>query len=226
MERVENSQSKDRISIYNSPRIDTQSNVQNLKSCCSKIIVNFENTGKYLRENEAKVFVGKDFDDYQVSFQSDCLFKKEFLLCQNSISEIVDQKGFILHENTFAKCKIYPYGGIFEYGMHPKQMESCVFRTTYDGSSLYLRIFPLSGLRNLGIDPTSDQRMESGYQFVGMKNFTAAQKISLYDELKDGSCKISVANKNANEKSIYRSNAVLYTPKTNLISINFIKEES
>jgi hypothetical protein len=225
LERIEGSKFRDKIAIYNAPRIDSQSNIQNSKSCCSKITVNFENTGKYLFENEVKVFIGKDFDDYQINFISEHLFKKEFLVCPDFISEIADSRG-IAHENTFTKCKIYPYGGVFEYGTHPKQMESCVFRAVHDGHALYLRILPLSVLRNLGIDPIADQRAESGYQFVGVKNFTTSQKINLYDELKDGSCKIMVTNKNTNEESVYKSNAVLYTPKTNLICINFIKEKS
>ncbi|MDR2724444.1 MAG: hypothetical protein LBB25_04600 [Holosporaceae bacterium] len=225
LERSEESRFRDEIALYNYPRIDSQSNIQNFKSCCSKIIVNFENTGKYLLENEINVFVGNNFGDYQINFLSNHIFEKEFLTCQNSISEIADQSGSIIHEDTFAKCKIYPYGGLFEYGMHPKQMESCVFRTVHDETSLYLRILPLSVLRSLDIDPTADQRMESGYQFVGIKDFSVSQKTNLYDEIKDGFCQIEIVNRNTNERSIYKSNAVLFMPKTNLISINFIKEQ-
>ncbi|MDR0631816.1 MAG: hypothetical protein LBF54_01030 [Holosporaceae bacterium] len=226
VERVENSKFLDRISLYGAPRIDLQSQVQNPKSCCSKIVVDFENTGKYSLENEIDTFIGKDFGDYQMNFSSDHLFEKEFLICSQSISEIADQSGTLKHENTFAKCKIYPYGGMFEYGMHPQLMESCVFRVVHDGKQLCLRISPLSAMRNLGIDPTKDQPSESGYQFVGVKNFSESQKTNLYDELKNGFCKIEVINKNTEETALYKSNAVLHQQKTNLITINFIKEES
>jgi hypothetical protein len=223
--RFENSRLLGRIALYNSPLVDSQSQIQNSKSCCSKIIVTFENTGKYLQENELNTFIGKDFGDYRI-LSTDCLFEKEFLVCSETISEIVDQRGLLKHENTFAKCIVYPYGGICEYGMHPQLMESCVFRAVFDGKQLYLRISPLSVMRNLGVDPILDQRIDFGYQFVGVKKFSASQKTNLYDELKSGACRISVINKNTSEESVYRSNAVLWAPKTNLILINFIKEES
>jgi hypothetical protein len=224
--RLQNSKLLGQTALYNSPSVDSQSQIQNPKSCYSKIIVTFENTGQYLQENELNTFIGKDFGDYRVNLSTDCLFEKEFLICSETISEIVDQRGLLKHENTFAKCIVYPYGGICEYGMHPQLMESCVFRAVFDGKQLYLRISPLSVMRNLGVDPIVDQRVESGYQFVGVKKFSASQTTNLYDELKNGACRISVINKNTDEESAYKSNAVLCTPKTNLISINFIKEES
>ncbi|MDR2645935.1 MAG: hypothetical protein LBC04_02035 [Holosporaceae bacterium] len=224
--RLEDSKLLGRAALYDSPPVDSQSQIQNPKSCCSKIIVTFENTGRYLQENELNTFVGKDFGDYRINLSTDCLFEKEFLVCSEAISEVANQRGLLRHENTFAKCIIYPYGGICEYGMHPQLIESCVFRTVSDGKQLYLRISPLSVMRNLGVDPTVDQKSESGYQFVGVKNFSASQRTNLYDELKNGACRISIINKNTSEESIYRSNAVLCTPKTNLILINFIKEES
>ncbi|MDR0555399.1 MAG: hypothetical protein LBG20_00060 [Holosporaceae bacterium] len=227
VERIENSRLLSRMNLYGSPQIDQQSHVHNPKFCCSKIMVNFENTGRYLLENDLNTFMSSNFGNYQINMMgSGCIFEKEFLISSDSISEITDQKGILVHENTFAKCKIYPYGGLCEYGMHPRLMESCIFRTTYDGKLLQLRISPLSALRSLGIDPTKDQPLESGYQFVGVKNFSSSQKTNLYDELKSGFCSIEIVNRSNNEKSIYKSNAVLHIPKTNLITINFVKEET
>ncbi|MDR1982800.1 MAG: hypothetical protein LBQ08_03325 [Holosporaceae bacterium] len=225
MERRENAKLIAETKIYNNPKIDSQSNISNPASCCSKVVVNFENIGGYVLGKDVQNFVGKDFGDYRINLRSNCLFEKEFLVSSHSISEIVDQEGAVLHEHTFAKCKIYPYGGFFEYGMHPQLVESCIFRAVHDGNSLSLRISPLSALRSLGIDPCEDQREESGYQFVGVKNFSEPQKITLYDELKNGACAIEITNRNTKEKSIYRSNAILHVPKTNLITINFIGEE-
>ncbi|MDR2780978.1 MAG: hypothetical protein LBB21_00760 [Holosporaceae bacterium] len=222
LERIENRDLLGRIAIYDDPKFDVQSHIQNVKSCCSEIVINFENTGKYVLGNSTLAFFGKNFDDYQLDFQSDHLFKKEFVVCRGSIQEIANEKGFLQHENSFTECKIYPYGGLFGYGMHPKQMESCIFRTVMDGRSPGLRISPLSALRSLGIDPTEDQRQEVGYKFVGVKNFSESQKINLYDELKNGFCKIEVTNRNINEKSMYKSNGIFHMPKTNLITINFI----
>jgi hypothetical protein len=224
VERTEGGKFLDRVAIYRAPKIDSQSNVQNPKFCCSKIIVNFENVGKYSLENEVKTFIGKDFDDYRINLSSDVMFEKEFLVCSDLISENADQRGALAHEGALAKCRIYPYGGFCEYGAHPKQMESCVFRTIRDGGSLVLRILPLSSLRSAGIDPTADQRGEPGYRFVGVKDFSNSQKTNLYDELKSGACEIEIANKNTEEKATFKSFAVSHVSKTNLISISFIHD--
>jgi hypothetical protein len=225
LEQIKNQDSKERVSVYDSPRFDKQSHVKDSRICCSKIVVCFENSGKYVLKNNTLTFFGKKFDDYVLNFLSDCLFEKEFLFCSESILEITDERRFLRHEDTFANRKIYPYGGLCEYGTHPKQMESCIFRSVFDGNSLNLCVSPLSVLQNSGIDPTKDLRSESGYRFVGVKNFSVSQKTNLYDELKNGFCRIEIINGNTNEKSTYKSNGVFHTPKTNLITINFIKEE-
>jgi hypothetical protein len=226
LEQTKNQNSIERISIYENPKFDEQSFVKSSKVCCRKIIVRFENSGKYLLQNNAITFFGKSFADCRLDFPADCLFEKEFLFCSDSISEIVDEKGLIRHEDTLAEHKIYPYGGLFEYGMHPKQTESCVFRSVSKKNSLSLRATPLSVLQNSGIDPAADLRSESGYRFVGIKHFSPSQKINLYDELKNGGCQIEVTDKNSNEKIAYKSNGVFHTPQTNLITVNFIRRDS
>jgi hypothetical protein len=79
-------------------------------------------------------------------------------------------------------------------------------------------------LKNLGIDPTEDRISEGGYKFVGIKEFSQSQQMNLHDELKDGACRLEVINRNTNEKCFYKSNAVFHVAKTNLITINFLKE--
>jgi hypothetical protein len=110
--------------------------------------------------------------------------------------------------------------------MHPKQIESCIFRISLVEDSPFLRVSRLSVLQNSGIDPSEDQRSEYGYKFAGIKDFSESQKINLYDEFKNGFCRIELINKNTQEKRIYKSNGVFHTPQTNLISINFIKDEA
>ncbi|MDR0678508.1 MAG: hypothetical protein LBF44_03160 [Holosporaceae bacterium] len=226
IERREGTELISGTKIYDNPKIDSQSTIQNSKSCCSKVVVHFENTGKYALGKEIRAFIGEDFDDYRINLLLKGIFEKEFLVSSDSILEIADKRGMIAHEHGFAKCKVYPYGGFFEYGVHPQRIESCVFRGIHDGCSLSLRISPLSTLRSLGINPCEDQMSELEYQFVGVKNFSRSQQTNLYDELKNGACKIEITNKNTNEKSNYKSNAVLHVSKTNLITINFIIEES
>jgi hypothetical protein len=230
IERVENGVNLGKMQIYNSPRIDTQSHIDNPKLCCAKIAINFENTGKYSLDSYVFSFHGASFDDYEIQFTSASIFEKNFLSCPNEASILekytVDSNRIprMEHPDGAIKYQVYPYGGFFEYGAHPKQMESCIFRTSHDGRSLYLRISKISTLQSIGIDPTCDNVSEPGYRFVGVKDFSESQKINLYDELKNGACRIEVQNKSTEESCFYKSNAVVHIAKTNLISINFIKE--
>jgi hypothetical protein len=219
-----------RTSIYDDPKFDEQSLVKNSRMCCSKIVVHYENNGKYVLENNVQVFFGKNFEDYQLNFLGDDLWEKEFLFQRESILEIMSEDGLLCHEeggtSTFTQRKIYPYGGLFEYGMHPKQMESCIFYAVQnEKKSLALRVCPLSILRNAGVNPTENLKAEIGYKFVGIKKISNSQKLSLYGELKNGACRLEITNKNTNEKSNYKSSGVFHTPQTNLITINFIREE-
>jgi hypothetical protein len=230
VERIEVGRNFGKINIYNAPKIDTQSHVTNAASCCSKITINFENTGKYGLEGGTGNFCGKSFDDYEIALSADCIFEKIFLACADGASLVEkytkNSQNIVLleHAGELVKCKFYPYGGFFEYGAHPRQMESCVFRTVHDGKSVFLRISPITTLKNLGIDPTKDKVSEGGDKFIGVKEFSQSQQMNLYDDLKAGACRLEIINKNTDEKCFYKSNAVFHVAKTNLITINFLKE--
>ncbi|MDR2107815.1 MAG: hypothetical protein LBO73_04875 [Holosporaceae bacterium] len=217
-ERRERSRSVCRISIYDSPATDAGSEVKNIESCCSGVTVEFENTGRYILDGETRTFTGSDPGDCRIVSKMRPLFEKKFPVCTESVTEI-EQMSLIAPE----PYRFYPYGGLYEYGMHPRQAESCIFRTVRVGDSLSLAISPLSALRAAGIDVFSD-RQTGGRRLIGIKNFPAAGKIDLYEELKSGACRLEVLNKNTGEKAIYVGNAVFHTPKTNLIAVNFIKQ--
>ncbi|MDR3187457.1 MAG: hypothetical protein LBT63_03465 [Holosporaceae bacterium] len=229
VERIEIDRNLGKTSIYNAPKIDAQSHITNTASCCSKIAINFENTGRYGLEGDVRNFCGKSFDDYEIALPADCIFEKVFLTCGNGASLLEKYKKnaqnvvLLEHAGELVKCRFYPYGGFFEYGAHPRQMESCVFRTVHDGKSVFLRISSISTLKNLGVNPTEDTVSE-GVKLVGVKEFSASQRMNLYDELKGGACRLEVINRNTDEKCFYKSNAVFHVAKTNLITINFLKE--
>jgi hypothetical protein len=230
VERIECGKNLGKMSLYHGPKLAQQSHMNNVSGCCSKIIIDFEGIGMYGLENNVVNFYGKSFDDYEVRFSSEHLFEKTFLICENDVSltekYVLDPKSGIQLEygGGMVQSRFYPYGGFFEYGAHPQQMESCVFRTSQDGKSLQLRVSSIRTLQNLGIDPTGDQLIENKHKFVGVKEFSPSQKMSLYDELKSGACKIEVTNKNTGEKCVFGSHSVAHVAKTNLITINFTKE--
>lgn len=230
VERLECGKNLGKINLYHGPKIDPQSHISNVSSCCSKITVDFENTGRYGLDGVVVNFCGKSFDDYEIKFPSKHLFEKTFLVCKDGASlmekYVLDsQNGVQLEEvGGMVRGRFYPYGGFFECGIHPQQMESCVFRTTQDGKSVQLRISPIRTLQNLGIDPTGDQLVENKHKFVGVKEFTPSQKTNLYDELKSGACKIEVLDRNTGETRVFGSHSVVHAARTNLITINFIKE--
>ncbi|MDR1375217.1 MAG: hypothetical protein LBJ45_00170 [Holosporaceae bacterium] len=230
VERIENGYNLGKMSIYNAPKIDAQSSIAGPASCCSKITVNFENIGSYSMEGKAYNFFGKTFDEYEIKFPLGYIFEKTFLTCSNGVSltEKYSQSApnvvLLEHAGEQVQCRFYPYGGFFEYGVHPQRMESCVFRTTQDGKSLLLRISSLTTMKNLGLDPTEDKMSKSGHKFIGVKEFSPSQKMNLYDELKSGACRLEIINRNTNEKCFYVSSAIEHVAKTNLITINFLKE--
>ncbi|MDR2067802.1 MAG: hypothetical protein LBP41_02320 [Holosporaceae bacterium] len=230
MERIEIDKNLGKVSIYNAPPIDAQSHIANIASCCSKIAVNFENAGRYKLDGNVKNFYEKSFDDYELALSTDCIFEKIFLTCSDgtSLTEKYarNSRGGVLLEygGEFARCRFYPYGGFFEYGAHPRQMESCVFRTVHDGKSIFLRISPVSMLKSIGVDPMED-KLEDGYSsLIGVKEFSSSQRTNLYDELKNGACRLKVINKNTSEECFYKSNAIFHVAKTNIITINFLRE--
>ena len=214
------------VFIYDNPKISPQSSVQ--KKCYSKIIIVYENTGKSSHRNET--FTGTTFENFELELIDNIMFEKHFMLLEKNIQEIrkfdPQMNSYIIENGQKISCKIYPYGGFYEYGVHPKQIESCVFRLVNENPDLRIKISKLSDVEKTGIDPTKDSKVENGVQkFVGIKKFSDSQKINLYDEIKNGACSINIINTISDEKNIYKSCAITHIAHTNLITISFIKEK-
>lgn len=206
------------ISLYDSQKMDLGSAIQNKFSCCAEVKISFENGGYVLNNDDVhKYFVGKTFDGYQIVTESDFLYTKEFLTIQYPIYEYVDSDGIVLQNGCVASRIIYPYGGFFEYGVHPKRIEPCVF---FINRNFGMNILPLSSIRDL--DPTTDTLLKSNKYFVGVKNFSRTQKQSLYDDILKGECKFNLKYKNQTQQFI--SNALIWHEKTNLMQIHFIQK--
>jgi hypothetical protein len=155
------------------------------------------------------------------------MFEKDFLTLNDPVIEKFKIKGgeAALLKNTSQRAPhcLYPYGGFYEYGAHPQEVESCVFHINSAGSKTSaIKIWKLNAfLARCGIDPTADGVLEGGTPFVGVKNFSQSQKMSLYDELRNGLCKISLTNLITAENVVYESYGTSHVPNTDLITISF-----
>lgn len=212
IQRIENKHSFAPVNVYQSPKIDSKSIVQSSNMCCSQINVSFENTGVAYGIDESNItFAGTKFDHFSLIFEQKQLFEKKFITLTESVTE---------DYSVGSHFKFYPYGGFFKYGAHPRQMELCVFRTVQDGRSVALRISPISELLNAGIVGETGSN-----PIVGIDTYSDSQTLSLYDELKHGSCKIKVKDELSGETAVYLSNTVSHISNTNLMNIYFIKEQ-
>jgi hypothetical protein len=125
-----------------------------------------------------------------------------------------------------APYRIYAYGGFYEHGSHPHEIESCVFQINSGNSTSAIKIWKFSAFRQkCGFDATMDKDMGNGVAFIGIKNFSPSNKATLYDELIGGACNIKLSNKLTEEIAVYKSNGVFHIQNTDLIKINFIKGE-
>ncbi|MBR1733967.1 MAG: hypothetical protein IJ730_00715, partial [Alphaproteobacteria bacterium] len=105
-----------KTNIYLSPSFHSTSEIKNKNNICSKLILKYEGTFGI----DQKDFFGDASEDFEIKFFEDkIILKKEFLTQHTSIIEP-------LNKTTYP---IYPYGGFFEYGAHPKEIESCIFQT-------------------------------------------------------------------------------------------------
>lgn len=212
-ERIRNSINLGKCSVY-----EIATNI------CSKITLQFENSGEYLLNNEWHKFFKKSFEKYKLSFQSDdnTVFEKSFLFHDKDISEKVTLR--TCHSSSSEKdiYVAYPCGGFYNYGAHPREIESCIFQLLESNRHTSINVFPLSAFKSkFGFDASADKDMNTS-RFIGVKNFSENQKLSLYDELYKGNCKITLEA--PTEKETYKSNSLFHISGTDLIQINFIKE--
>lgn len=140
-----------------------------------------------------------------------------------SIIEKFTTDGHLESSGDFGR--FYAYGGFYEYGVHPKRIETCVCRTVQDGREMSLRISPISELQSAGIDVFQERIKCGSKEFIGIGSCSQPKKLSLYDELKNGACSITVKNLMTDESATYISNMVSHINGTNIITINFVKEE-
>ncbi|MDR3151225.1 MAG: hypothetical protein LBT67_00035, partial [Holosporaceae bacterium] len=223
VERIENARSLGKNEIYKTPLIDGGSPLKNPEAFCSKITVGFENSGEYVAENEKHNFFGKSFDDYQLKFEKEgnSLYEKVFPFLDGDqiVEKYVFSHGDFLREEESsekAKFRIYPYGGFCEYGTHPKNIELCVFQTKVNAKTTLILIHRLSALAASGINPFSDCVLKDGTPFVGVKNLQESQKNSLYDDIKNGACQITISNVVTNISQRYKSSGLTHISNTNL----------
>lgn len=204
------------MNLYNSPTIDSQSPIQNTAFCCAGVEIVFENTGYTVADDgEKQLFVGKNFADYQMVIDDNSLYTKQFLITRESIQESINRDGIVVGNEKIASCVLYPYGGYYKYGIHPKQIESTVCFLSKNSA---LNIYPISDVHFM--NPMAETLSPVGNKyFVGVKNFSKTQKQSLYDDIVNGECKFILKDKEQEKQFI--SNALIWQEKTNLMQINF-----
>ena len=232
VERIEDNFSLGKNAIYNSPEIYQNSNITNPNAFYSKLTLQFENSGEYLFHKKKHTFFKQTFDKYEIKFpsQNNVLFEKNFLFQENSVVEKMEKKKKGNTSNPTSENNLYrtyPYGGFYEYGAHPHEIESCIFQLHAGNSTSAIKIWKLSTFKsNLGFSATENRDMEGGMKFLGVNNFSENQKLSLYDELISGGCTFTVLDLLAQESTTYKSDGVLDIPKTNLIKINFSEDKT
>lgn len=223
VERIENENKLANNHIYTAPIFHSLSEIKNQNNICSRIIIKYENSGTYYFGQQKNNFFGKEFDEYNMKFANDVadeLFCKNFLVLTDSITENVIKSISIRQQYRF-----YPYGGFYEYGIHPRGIESCIFQIKEENQKSAIRSWTYSRFTSkFGRDPSQNETMSDGSVFVGVTQLSASHKNNLYDELADGACKITLVNKKNGEEQIYKSSSLLHFSGTDLIEINFIKE--
>ncbi|MDR1335108.1 MAG: hypothetical protein LBJ19_02445 [Holosporaceae bacterium] len=240
--RQEDNVSLGKNSIYENPHFDSCSTFKNNRLFCSKILILFEKTGEYFCDGQSQSFMDEFFGEYffvpsnTASVIADSsrnkkvvLFEKKFPTAESGdiIEKYTRGSGaskFLQMEGISGRAPyhFYAYGGFYEYGTHPQNMESCVFHSTAEGRASCIYLSKLSGLKKLGIDPDSKVNMLNDARAIFMHTFTISQKMTLYEELKNGGCKIQLTNNCSGRSRTYGSSGLIHTPGTNLIRINFI----
>lgn len=216
-ERIKNSASLGKYAVYE-PKCATQAH-----PFCSKISLQFENLGEYMLDDSWHKFFKTTFMKYKLKFQheNNVIFEKEFPMHRENITENISTRN---SSNTDEPrvYTTYPYCGFYSYGVHPREIEAHVFQLTESDRHTSINTWALSAFKaRFGFDATADKTSGST-QFIGAKNFSASQKVSLYDELCCGNCTITLSD--STKEETYKSNSLFQISGTDLIQINFIKE--
>lgn len=206
------------VNLYHAPAIDSQSPIQNASFVCASVKISFENTGYAINDDgEKQSFIGTNFDDYQIVIDDNLLYTKQFLVTNESVHENVNRDGIVLENGKIASCVLYPYGGYYKYGIHPKQIESTI---CFLNKNSALNIVPISSVHFM--NPTEDTLSSTNKYFIGVKFFSETQKQSLYDDIMKGECKFILKHKDQEKQFV--SNALIWQEQTNLMQINFTSE--
>ena len=203
-----------------------------MENLCSRIDIVYEGNGEIFINGETEKFRGNSSQDYFLNFKDNILFRKEFLT--EKIKNIIDSavgKNEIDSasvRNSISKTSVlplHPYGGYYKYGSHPKDIESCIFYSTFNARNTVLKAFTLEKIKSMGINPFQDQISRDQKRIIGIKNFTESQKLNLCDEIKSGKCIINVTNRNISEIRQYKSIDLEHIENTNIIKIKFEGEQ-
>lgn len=228
-ERIENNISLGKNNIYETPLIHKDSPLVNKNTFCSKLTLQFENSGEYFFSKKWYHFFKKSFEEYEIcfSFHDNVIFEKNFLLTSENIVEKIFKSKLSSHPSEDEKnlYRAYPYAGFYSYGAHPHEIESCIFQINSANLHTEIKLWKLNSFKSkFGFDATIDTALEGDARFIGVKHFTGTQKLSLYEELTQGMCQFTLINLNTEEKNIYKSNNILHVSGTDLLKISFIKE--
>lgn len=199
--------------IYDPQFFHSESEVKN--HFCKSVLIKYEGTGYYVKDNRKYDFSEKNFEDFKLDFEDE-LFQMDFQTCgEKSLYEDVEKqkRGFGANEKYFNV--FYPYGGFFFYGCHPKHIEQCVCRAVFDRKNLRVKSYTYSSLLNKNIDVTKDGERNAKTEF------NESPHVGLYEKIKSGEVKIKVKNRG---ESTFKSVAVFNVMNTNLITIKFEKE--
>lgn len=212
VEITNGSASLGRNCIYSAPLFHSASEIKNKDNFCSKVCIRYENVGEFLINNKLNSFFGNSFDDYEIRFAANnIIFEQKFGKLSASVSEKLAGTSISAHITAH---HLYPYGGFFRYGAHPEEIEPCFFQVIVEKTKTAIRI-----LRSKKILASMSEGVN-----LDFPQGTLQQK-SLYDGLLSGESKIFLTNKITSKSCTYKSNSIHHISATNLIKINFIKEE-
>ena len=199
--------------IYDPRFFHSESEVKN--RFCKSVLIKYEGTGYFTKDNRKYDFSGKNFENFKLNFKDE-LFQMDFQTCgEKSLCEDVGKHKCGSGANEKYLNVFYPYGGFYFYGCHPKHIEQCVCRVVFERQNLRVKSYTYSSLLNRNIDVTRDGDRNSKVEF------NESPRIGLYEKIKNGEVKIKVKNRG---EATFKSVAVFNVMNTNLITIKFIKE--